>query len=238
MTYQDIIAQVAQNLAWDAFDNKLIADIKFAIYWSLSELAGDSEALKNEVNIDLTTDLPVYLMPEDMIRPRSVVFTTKDGLLSESKELQYEELSRYKADGESSDVDMAAMYEDYILFSFLRTKGRYQVMVYPEMEGTMTVYYDALIKEDLNLEPKDTPPIPRKFHISLIDGAIYYLARREMANIAKTGNPDLLNVYLSLVKVHQETFTKAKERYTSSSMDRSTPPIAKPFNFYDTVEEY
>jgi hypothetical protein len=109
--------------------------------------------------------------------------------------------------------------------------------MYPTFDGQIVVEYDSVVT-DIEIDDEGTPPIHTAFQPYVADGATYYLARKEISAVFGDKNADLMQAYILLVREHKDTFNEAKKKYAIFSMNRSTPPVAKVFTWYDQPESY
>lgn len=234
MTYDEIIGQVAGNLGWEGLQDQYYRNIKFAMFWALQELTSESGALKADVQIPLLLNKESYPLPEDFLKPVKVLFT-ENGIGVENQEVEYGELLLYKL---GSDSEINKRYSGCTLYAFHRSGEGTDLYVYPTFNGLAYISYDQLINENIDIKSQMKPPIHQRYHSYIIDGATFYLARKEIANIAKEKNPELLNSWLSVVKSHEKTFQEGKENFAIFSKQRAEPAEIKSYNFYDKPESY
>ena len=234
MKYDEIIGQVAENMGYDGLKDELTRNIKFAIFWSLQELTSSSNALKAEFEFATFDDRKEYPLPTDFIKPRKVLLSV-DGVAIKAQEVEYEELLVYEL---GIDSELNERYARTTLYAFRKIDEGNSLFIYPAVKGKCYISYDKSIGEPLDIDGNMTPPIPYIFHSKIIDGATFYLARRKIPEIAKQGNPDLLQSWLAAVRSYNDTFVEGKESFAVYSQQRSEPAIIKGHNFYDKPESY
>ncbi|MFA5014272.1 MAG: hypothetical protein WC549_01845 [Actinomycetota bacterium] len=234
MNYSEIIGQVAENMNYDGLSNELTRNIRFAIFWALQELTATSNALKADYEFAVFADKKEYPLPSDFVKPRKVIISS-EGVGLNTVEVEYEELLVFEL---GLNPDLNIRYANSTLYAFRKIDEGNSIFIYPALKGKCYISYDKSIGEPIEFNGNMTPPIPHMFHRIIIDGATFYLARRKITEIAKIGNPELLNSWLAAVKSYGETFTTGKETYTVYSQQRAEPALIKGHNFYDKPEEY
>ena len=234
MTYDEIIGQVASNMGYEGLSGQLERNVKFAMFWAIQELTSESNALKEDITFATFSNKYQYPLPQDFLRPRKVLLS-QEGVGIPTIEVEYEELLVFKL---GLDSDVNARYSEKTVFAFRKEGEGNNIYIYPCVNGECFISYDAMLQENIDIKSQMAPPIPPVFHKLIIDGATFYLARRKISEVAAQGNPDLLNSWLSVVKMHEASFEKGKERYAVYATQRSEPAQQKGYNFFDEPESY
>jgi hypothetical protein len=234
MTYADILGQVAGNLGWDGFEDQYSRNIKFAMFWALQELTAESGALKADIQIQTYLNKESYPMPDDFLKPSKVLFS-EDGSGIETFEVEYGELLLYKL---GNDTETNARYSDKTLYAFHRSGEGTDVYIFPTFTGIAYITYEQMVNEQIDVKSQMSPPIHPRFHSFIIDGATFYLARKQIAEIAKEKNPELLAAWENVVNSYDRTFTQGKEKFAVYSQQRAETAQIKGYNFYDKPESY
>ena len=230
MTNEIILSQVARNLGYETFrDNGcLITDYTYALYWAMMELTSGNKSLYADITIPLKGGTNMYVLPDGFDNPRQVTIIDSNNEKVENEELDYDQIVDYAA-GQNLASD--ARYSDKYLVAFRRSNEASEIYIYPSLTGKLYITYEAIIQEDMDISSNKTPPINRKFHHKLVDGATAYLLQRKV-RITEDAR-DLI-----LLRGYQKSFDKAKEDYAKFALQRGDPPVQKGFEWYDKPESY
>jgi hypothetical protein len=235
MTYETIISEVCLNMGWKGTTDQYITPVKNAIYRALMELTGDSGTIRGDVYFPINENQMDYIMPSDFHIPIGVILEA-GGVAYDSVEVEYDELLKYSLT--IGDEQINDRYLGKILFAFRKTSSQPTLTIYPAVSGVARIGYEALVNEDMDITASKTPPIPRRFHLNLIDGASYYLSKRELASAISKGDLNLIASYTLLMNEHKKTFEEGKRNYAVYGKKRSTPQVSVPFLWYDNPDEY
>lgn len=234
MKYSEIIGEIANNMGFEGLANQYERPIKNAIYWALSELTRNSEALKGQITFDINKDTNEYEMPEDFYRPRKVIIWI-DGYGLRTEEVELEEILEFRYNVNS---ELSLRYSDKILYNFRHINNKIYIYIYPSIDGKCYVSYDVILPEIIDINSDMEPNIPATFHTVIIEGATYYMARKKISELAKSNDPNMLLAWRGMIETYKNSFEKGKEEFIQFGQKRAEPIKIKGWNFYDKGEEY